>query len=236
MSEGERLQKVLARSGAAPSRRKAEVLIEAGRVTVEGQVAGLGDRVSPGAEVRLDGHVVSGAAAPVVYLFHKPPGVVSTAADPQGRPTVMQMVPRVPGLHTVGRLDRDSEGLLLLTTDGDLTLRLTHPRYEHRKRYRAWCREGTVSGEALAALRRGVELDDGPARADVARTAPGGCVIEIHDGRTRQVRRMLGAVGHEVIRLVRTRHGGIDLGELEPGAWRVPTAAERTVLGYDPSP
>lgn len=233
MSEGERVQKVLARAGAAPSRRKAEALIEAGRVTIDGETAALGARVPEGADVRLDGRPVRPEGAVTVYLLNKPPGVVATAHDPQGRPTVMDLVPSVPGLHTVGRLDLDSEGLLLLTTDGDLTMRLTHPRYGHRKRYRVWCREGAVPDEALARLRSGVELDDGPAAADVARAASGGCVIELHEGRNRQVRRMLRAVGFEVRRLVRTRHGGVSLGNLEPGAWREPTPPEWAALGYD---
>lgn len=234
MSEGDRLQKVLARAGVAPSRRKAEALIEQGRVTIDGRVATLGERVPPGVEVRLDGAVVRSPGRPVVFLLNKPPGVVATAHDPQGRPTALSLVPKVPGLHTVGRLDMDSEGLLLLTNDGELTLRLTHPRYEHAKRYRAWCRDGTLPGEALERLRRGVSLEDGPARADLARTAPGGCVIEIHEGRNRQVRRMLDAVGHPVARLLRIRHGGIELGDLAAGAWREPTRAERGALGYDP--
>lgn len=232
--EGERLQKVLARAGAAPSRRKAEGMIEAGRVTIDGRTATLGARVPPGAEVRLDGAVVPLATDAVVLLLHKPVGVVTTAHDPQGRRTVMDLVPAFPGLHSVGRLDRDSEGLLLLTNDGGLTVRLTHPRYEHRKRYRVWCAAGTVEGEALARMRRGVDLEDGLAVADVARRAPGGCLLEIHEGRTRQVRRMLEAVGHEVTRLLRTRHGPVELGDLAPGAWREASAEERAELGYDP--
>ena len=233
MSEGERLQQVLARAGAAPSRRKAEALIDAGRVTIDGAVAELGARVPPGAEVRLDGAEVQAADGPVVFLLHKPAGVVSTAHDPQGRPTVLGLVPRVPGLHTVGRLDMESEGLLLLTNDGELTLRLTHPRYGHHKRYRVWCRQGTLREPTLEKLRGGVDLDDGLAVADVAVAAPGGCVVEIHEGRNRQVRRMLQAVGQHVTRLLRTRQGDIDLGDLAAGAWREPTPAEWSALGYD---
>jgi 23S rRNA pseudouridine2605 synthase len=231
---GERLQKVLARAGAAPSRRKAEALVEAGRVTVDGAVARLGDRAPPGAEVRLDGRPVVAPTGRTVLLLHKPAGVVTTADDPQGRPTVTSLVPRRPGLHPVGRLDLDSEGLLLLTDDGDLTLRLTHPRYEHAKRYRVWCAEGTVDGAALRRLRRGVELHDGPARADAADTAPGGCTIELHEGRNRQVRRMLEAVGYTVERLLRTHVAGVELGDLAPGAWREATREELAGLGYDP--
>lgn len=231
---GERLQKVLARAGAAPSRRKAEALVEAGRVTVDGAVARLGDRVPPGAEVRLDGRPVVAPAGRTVLLLHKPAGVVTTTADPHGRPTVMSLVPGRPGLHPVGRLDLDSEGLLLLTDDGELTLRLTHPRYEHAKRYRVWCAEGTVDESALRRLRRGVELEDGPARADAARAAPGGCAIELHEGRNRQVRRMLEAVGYRVERLLRTHLSGVALGDLAPGAWREATPEELAALGYDP--
>lgn len=231
---GERVQKVLARAGAAPSRRKAEALIEAGRVTVDGVVARLGDRVPPGAEVRLDGRPVVAPPGRSVLLLHKPAGVVTTADDPQGRPTVMRLVPRRPGLHPVGRLDLDSEGLLLLTDDGDLTLRLTHPRYEHVKRYRVWCAEGPVDVGALRRLRRGVELEDGPARADAAHAAPGGCTIELHEGRNRQVRRMLAAVGYTVERLLRTHVSGVGLGDLAPGAWREATPEELARLGYDP--
>jgi 23S rRNA pseudouridine2605 synthase len=235
VSAGDRLQKWLARAGAAPSRRKAEALIEAGRVRVDGAVARLGQRVPPGAEVRLDGRVVTPHRAGRVIVLHKPRGVVSTAHDPHGRPTVLQLVPDLPGLHPVGRLDRDSEGLLLLTDDGELTLRLTHPRYEHRKRYRAWCRDGAPDAEGLARLRRGVELEDGPARADRVRPAPGGVWIELHEGRNRQVRRMLEAVGRPVERLLRTRVGPFELGDLPVGAWRDARPEERRALGYDPN-
>lgn len=234
MSTGDRVQKWLARAGAAPSRRKAEALIEAGRVRVDGTVARIGARVPPGAEVRLDGRVVAAPVAGRVIALHKPRGVVSTAHDPHGRPTVMELVPHVPGLHPVGRLDRDSEGLLLLTDDGELTLRLTHPRYEHRKRYRAWCRGGAPDAAGLERLRHGIELDDGPARADRVRPAAGGVWIDLHEGRTRQVRRMLEAVDRPVERLLRTRVGPIELGELRAGEWRDARPEERRALGYDP--
>ena len=169
MSSGDRVQKWLARAGAAPSRRKAEALIEAGRVSVDGAVVELGARVPDGAEVRLDGRLVAPPSTGRVLILHKPAGVVTTLHDPHGRPTVMELVPHVPGLHPVGRLDLDSEGLLLLTDDGALTQRLTHPSFEHRKRYRVWCRGGTPDADARARLRRGVELDDGFARADRVR-------------------------------------------------------------------
>lgn len=234
MSEGDRVQKWLARAGAAPSRRKAEGLIAAGRVTVDGRTVSLGDRVPAGGEVRLDGRIVAPPATGRVLLLHKPAGVVTTVRDPQGRPTVMDLVPAVAGLHPVGRLDLDSEGLLLLTDDGALTQRLTHPSFEHRKRYRVWCRGGTPDGAALERLSRGVELDDGPARADRVRAADGGAWIDLHEGRTRQVRRMFDAVGWPVERLLRTRVGPVQLGDLPAGAWRDARPGERRGLGYDP--
>ncbi len=231
---GERLQRFLARAGVAPSRRKAEAWIEAGRVTVDGAVATLGAKVPTGAEVRVDGTRVERAhGRPTVLLLHKPAGVLSAASDDRGRTTVLELAPRVPGLHPVGRLDLDSEGLILLTDDGDLTQRLTHPRYEHAKRYRVRCRQGTVDEGALGRLARGVRLDDGLARADAVRPAPGGCALVLHEGRNRQVRRMLAAVGYDVTRLLRTGVADLRLGSLKPGEWREATEEERRTLGYD---
>jgi len=226
---GQRLQKVLARAGVA-SRRKAEELIRAGRVTVNGRVAALGDVADPGDDVRLDGRPLPRPERSVTYLLHKPRGLVTTASDELGRPTVMDLVPAVPGLHPVGRLDLDSEGLLLLTTDGDLTLRLTHPRYRHEKEYRVWTDPPDVSDEALSRLTSGVTLEDGPARAERAERAPGGAVVVLREGRKRQVRRMLAAVGHEVVRLKRTRVAGLELGDLPVGRFRELTAAETAAL------
>ena len=229
MEGGQRLQKVLARAGVA-SRRKAEELIRAGRVTVNGRVAALGDVADPGDDVRLDGRPLPRPERSVTYLLHKPRGLVTTASDELGRPTVMDLVPAVPGLHPVGRLDLDSEGLLLLTTDGDLTLRLTHPRYRHEKEYRVWTDPPDVSDEALARLTSGVTLEDGQARAERAERAPGGAVVVLREGRKRQVRRMLAAVGHEVVRLKRTRVAGLELGDLPVGRFRELTAAETAAL------
>lgn len=229
---GERLQKLLARAGVA-SRRKAEELIEAGRVVVGGRVARLGDRAMPGEEVLVDGAPLATAPEQVTFLLNKPAGTVTTANDERGRPTVLDLVPRVAGLHPVGRLDLDSEGLLLLTTDGELTLQLTHPRYGHEKEYRVWCQQGTLSAAALATLERGVQLEDGPARALTARPATGGAVVVLGDGRKRQVRRMLAAVGYDVTRLLRTRLAGLELGDLPPGGYRRLTAGDLRALGYD---
>ncbi len=223
--DGERLQKILSRAGVA-SRRKAEELIRAGRVTLNGRVAGLGDRAGPGDDVRVDGQRVSRRVEHVTFLLNKPPGVVSTARDDRGRRTVLDLLPDLPGLHPVGRLDMDSEGLLLVTTDGDLTLRLTHPRYGHEKEYRLWCAQGTVEPPALAALASGVELDDGRARAAIASAAEGGCVLVLTEGRNRQARRMLEAVGYRVTRLVRIRQGPLRLGDLPSGRYRRLTERE----------
>lgn len=229
----ERLQRFLARAGVA-SRRKAEALIEAGRVRVDGEVAALGGKVRPGQRVTLDGAPVLPVASHRTFVLHKPPGVVSTAADDRGRRTVLDLLPPIPGLHPVGRLDLESEGLLLLTTDGDLTLRLTHPRFGQAKTYRAWCVGGDVSAEACRRLRAGVPLDDGPARALQARPAAGGAVVVLGDGRKRQLRRMLEAVGSPVQRLLRTHVGNLALGDLAPGAYRELTEGDLQRLGYTP--
>lgn len=217
---GERLQKLLSRAGVA-SRRKAEGMILEGRVTVNGRVAQLGDRAVPEDEVCLDGRPVERDREHVSYLLNKPPGVVCSVSDEHGRRTVLDLLPAVPGLHPVGRLDMDSEGLLIVTTDGDLTLRLTHPRYGHEKEYRLWCERGTVDDDALARLRAGVELDDGPARAIKARPAEGGCVLVLVEGRNRLARRMLEAVGYRVGRLRRIRLGSLRLGDLPLSRFRL---------------
>lgn len=217
--EGDRLQKFLARLGVA-SRRGVEELIRQGRVTVNGRPAQLGMRVKGGEEILVDGQAVGEMKAAATYMLNKPPGVLTTARDERGRKTVMDLVPAVPGLHPVGRLDLDSEGLLLLTTDGELTLRLTHPRYRHRKTYRVWCNQGTVHPEALRRFERGIELEDGISRALEARPEPGGCLLVLGEGRKRQVRRMLAAEGFEVTRLLRTRIGRLELGDLPPGSFR----------------
>ncbi|WP_018467557.1 pseudouridine synthase [Calidithermus timidus] len=229
-----RLQQFLARAGIA-SRRKAEELIRAGRVSVNGQVASLGLSVGEGDVVRLDGERVRLPQKKVVIALHKPAGVTTTKRDRHAERTVYQLVPDVPGLHPVGRLDRESEGLLLLTNDGDLTQRLTHPRYGVRKVYRAWCRGGELSQAACRKLVEGVELDDGLARAIEAKPVSGGVRLVMAEGRKREVRRMLKAVGYPVERLVRTRIGMLELGELKPGEWRYLGPEEISALTAEPS-
>ncbi|HZJ08220.1 MAG TPA: pseudouridine synthase [Trueperaceae bacterium] len=231
---GERLQKLLARAGVA-SRRKAEELISAGRVSVNGLTARLGDRAAADDDVRLDGEPLLATGRPVTYLLNKPPGYVTTANDERGRPTVFELVPRAPGLHAVGRLDLESEGLLLLTTDGELTLRLTHPRYGHEKEYRVWCDQGELAPAATARLTAGVILEDGLARALAAQPAAGGALIVLGEGRKRQVRRMVTAVGYDVARLQRTRVAGLELGDVGLGEWRTLDLSDFKALGYNPA-
>jgi 23S rRNA pseudouridine2605 synthase len=226
---GERLQKVLASRGWG-SRRTCEELIAAGRVTVNGEVAQLGRRVDVEHDhVEVDGAPVGIRPELVHYLLNKPAGVVSTASDPEGRPTVVQLVPDEPRVFPVGRLDADTEGLLLLTNDGELANRLAHPSHGVEKEYLATVvtRGGSVSAGAIRRLREGIELDDGPtAPARVSQPSPGVLRITIHEGRNRQVRRMCEAVGHPVTRLVRTRIGPLRDRRLRPGTWRLLTAAE----------
>ncbi|MBM3684409.1 MAG: rRNA pseudouridine synthase [Actinobacteria bacterium] len=216
----ERVQKVLARIGVG-SRRAVEELVVEGRVLVNGRTAELGDRVDPEVDrVTVDGVPIGIRPGLVHYLLNKPTGVVTTADDPQGRPTVLGLVPAAPRVHPVGRLDLDSEGLLLLTNDGDLTHRLTHPSFGVDKEYLAWV-EGRPGRAALRSLREGVELEDGrTAPARVSTVEPDVLRIVIHEGRNRQVRRMCAAVGHPVRRLVRVRIGPIVDRALPPGSWR----------------
>ena len=234
MADAERVQKVLARAGFG-SRRQAEELVRAGRVTVDGAVARLGDRVdAASASVCVDGVPVPTAPDLVYYLLHKPARVVTTAHDPEGRPTVVDLVPGDPRVFPVGRLDYDTAGLLLLTNDGRLAQLLAHPRHGVAKTYLAEVVGAPTRGE-LRRLREGVELEDGPtapARARVVDTLGDAAAVEltIHEGRTRQVRRMLEALGHPVTRLVRTRIGPIHDDRLRPGAWRHLTVAEVRAL------
>ncbi len=227
MPTGERLQKVLAERGWG-SRRACEDLIAAGRVMVNGEVAVLGRRVEPARDrVEVDGVPVGLRPDLVYYLLNKPAGVVTTASDTHGRTTVVDLVPDQPRVFPVGRLDLETEGLLLLTNDGDLAHHLTHPSHGIEKEYLAEVAGGSVAAGKLRALREGVELDDGvTAPAKVAQPSPGVLRITIHEGRNRQVRRMCEAVGHPVRRLVRVRIGPLRDQQLAPGAWRLLTADE----------
>ena len=224
--EGDRLQKVLARVGIG-SRRVCEDLIAEGRVLVDGEVAVLGRRIDVETVlIEVDGAPVGVRPDLVHYLLNKPAGVVTTADDPQGRPTVVGMVPTEPRVFPVGRLALDTEGLLLLTNDGELTHRLTHPSFGVEKEYVAEVL-GEPSRGALRRLREGIELDDGttaPARA--ALLDPSVLRLTIHQGRNRQVRRMCEAIGHPVVRLIRTRIGPLADRSLAPGAWRELTGDE----------
>jgi 23S rRNA pseudouridine2605 synthase len=227
---GERLQKVLARAGFG-ARRVCDELIADGRVAVNGAVAELGRRVDPDHDrVEVDGVPIGVRPDLVHYLLNKPRGVVTTASDPQGRPTVVQLVPAEPRVFPVGRLDADTEGLLLLTNDGELAHRLTHPSFGVEKEYLAEV-EGSPSRASLRRLREGIELDDGiTAPAKVALVEPTVLRVVIHEGRNRQVRRMCDAIGHPVVRLVRTRIGPLRDPALRPGAWRALDLAELRAL------
>jgi 23S rRNA pseudouridine2605 synthase len=222
-----RLAKYLAHAGVA-SRRRAEKLVAAGRVTVGGQVVTDPARDVDGRSgVAIDGDPVGGAEERVVYALHKPPGVVSTARDPGGNPTVVSLVDDPRRLYPVGRLDQDASGLILLTNDGELANRLTHPRYEVPKGYRVEVTGGPVKEASLRRLREGVELEDGmTAPAKVRALDAQTLELTIHEGRNRQVKRMCEAVGHRVTRLQRTRFGPLSLGDLELGKARKLTAAE----------
>lgn len=213
-----RLNAFLSRAGVA-SRRRADELIKAGRVTVNGEPGQLNTVVGARDRVEVDGAGVERQRLRYV-LLHKPAGVVTTAHDPQRRRTVVELVPGKPRVVPVGRLDADTTGALLLTNDGQLAHRLAHPRYGVEKTYVAEV-EGTPDEEALQRLREGVELDDGltaPARA--RNVAPGRVELVLHEGRKHQVKRMLAAVGHPVIRLHRSVYAGLTLEGLEPGDYR----------------
>jgi 23S rRNA pseudouridine2605 synthase len=219
-AEGDRLQKVLARAGFG-SRRVCENMIEDGIVRVNGEVAVLGRRVDVDHDVvEVDGVPIGVKPGLVHYLLNKPRGTVTTASDPQGRPIVVDLVPPEPRIFPVGRLDVDTEGLLLLTNDGNLAHRLTHPSFGIEKEYIAQV-EGAPSRGALRRLREGIELEDGvtaPAKASLVE--PNVIRLVIHEGRNRQVRRMCEAIGHPVVRLVRTRIGPLRDPNLRPGSWR----------------
>ena len=221
LPQGERLQKVLAATGYG-SRRVCEDLIAAGRVTVNGETAILGRRVDADADrVEVDGAPIGVRPGLVYYLLNKPVGVITTAHDTHGRQTVLELVPTEPRVFSVGRLDVDTEGLLLMTNDGQLANRIAHPSHGIEKEYLVEVSGGRVSAGAMRSLRDGVELEDGiTAPARVSQPDVGVLRLVIHEGRNRQVRRMCEAVGHPVHRLVRTRIGPLSDRTLRPGSWR----------------
>jgi len=219
-----RLNAFLARAGVA-SRRRADELIKAGRVTVNGVPGQLNTDVGADDRVAVDGEEVASQRLRYV-LLHKPAGVLTTARDPRGRPTVVELVPDEPRVVPVGRLDADTTGALLLTNDGPLAHRLAHPRYGVEKTYVAEV-EADPDEAALQRLRDGVELDDGPtAPAKARRLGPGRVELVLHEGRKHQVKRMLAAVGSPVTRLHRSAYAGLMLEGLQPGSWRELEPAE----------
>ena len=226
-----RLNAYLARAGVA-SRRKADELIKAGRVRVNGEPGQLNTFVQTTDTVEVDGAPVAKQRL-AHLLLHKPAGVVTTASDPQGRRTVVELVPREPRVVPVGRLDVETTGALLLTNDGPLSHRLAHPRYGVEKTYVAEV-EGAPTKATIAKLEEGVDLDDGPTAPAKARLiAKNRIELTIHEGRNRQVRRMLEAVGHPVVHLHRSTYAGLTLEGLEPGQWRElePSEVERLRVG-----
>ncbi len=231
----ERLQKYLARCGVA-SRRASERIIVDGRVRVNGSIAReLGTTVNPDLDrIEVDGQPIMPPATLTYVALHKPLGVVSTASDPQGRPTVLDYVDLSTRLYPVGRLDYDSEGLIVLTDDGDLAMHVTHPRHIVEKEYRAFVR-GDVSDAELRQLARGVDLDGSltaPATFERLDLVPDGVWLRVvlREGRNRQIRRMAETVGLDVQRLVRVRIGSLHLGPLLPGTWRPLRASEVDAL------
>lgn len=229
MNEEQRVQKLLAAAGVG-SRRACEELIAQGRVAVDGRTVSLGDKAKADQRVTVDGELVNTDPSRIYFLLNKPRGYVTTASDPQGRPTVIDLVPSEPRVFPVGRLDQDTEGLLLLTNDGELTNRLLHPRYGVHKTYVAKVR-GTVPRRALKMMQDGIELDDGLARAVNAKVigeASGESLVEVvvAEGRKREVRRMMGAAQLRVERLARVKLGSLELGDISPGKFRPLTGKE----------
>jgi 23S rRNA pseudouridine2605 synthase len=231
LPQGDRLQKVLARHGFG-SRRVCEEMIAEGRVTVNDVVAELGRRVDVETDrIEVDGAPVGVRPGLVHYLVNKPTGVVTTSSDTHGRPIIVDLVPAEPRVFAVGRLDVETEGLILLTNDGDLANLVAHPSHGVEKEYLVEVDGGEVAGNRLARMRDGVELEDGiTAPAKVSQLEPGVLRITIHEGRNRQVRRMCEAIGHPVRRLVRVRIGPISDRTLRPGQWRELTLEELRAL------
>lgn len=232
-----RLQKFMADAGVA-SRRKCEEYISAGCVKVNGAVAEIGCTVEPGDKVEFDGRLLTAKTERVVIMLNKPQGVVCTCSDPEGRKTVIDYVKDLPyRLYNVGRLDYDSEGLILLTNDGDLAYRMTHPKFEMDKTYHVVC-SGTLDQRDISRLQSGITLDDGvtsPAQVNnlqIRRDGKSELDITIHEGRNRQVRRMIAAVGKETLLLRRIKEGPLELAELKTGQWRFLT--EQEIMTLDP--
>jgi len=241
--EPERLQKIMARAGHG-SRRACERIIEEGRVTVDGKIASLGDKADPESQtIRVDGAPIPRPQPRAYILVNKPRGVITTTSDPQGRRTVLDLVdtPQNKGrdtrLYPVGRLDVDSEGLVLLTNDGPLTQHLTHPKFGHARVYRVLV-DGEPTEETLDRWRRGLTLDGRMTRFDKVtvdgrRREQTWLRVTVHEGRKHLVRRMVIALGHPAVRLVRTQMGPLQLGDLARGKWRYLTAAEVRSLRRD---
>ncbi len=227
-----RLQKILSEAGVA-SRREGERLLREGRVTVNGRVAGIGDKADPFRDhVKVDGRRIHAPAASRVYLLlHKPKNFVTTAEDPEGRPTVLDLIKaKRPRLFPVGRLDYDAEGFLLLTNDGELAYRLSHPSFEIPRTYRVKVK-GQPTPEVIRRLSRGIPLEDGPTAPcriiPLEQTAENAWVeMTLHEGRNRQVKRMWEKMGYPVLKIKRIRFGGLSLGKLRPGEYRPLRPAE----------
>ena len=222
----QRLQKLMSAAGHC-SRRQAEELLRQGRVEVNGRIAGLGDQADPQIDrIYVDGSPLATVIAERVLLLNKPPGVISSCHDPQGRETVLDLIPADlrRGLHPVGRLDADSRGALLLSNQGELTLKLTHPRYAHSKTYRVTVR-GTPDQSKLQRWRQGIELDGSrtlPASVKLLHSQREQSTLEVilREGRNRQIRRIASLLGHSVVDLQRTAIGGLALGSTAEGCWR----------------
>ncbi|HTX91400.1 MAG TPA: pseudouridine synthase [Anaerolineales bacterium] len=236
----ERLQKILARSGYG-SRRSCEEIISAGRVRVNGRPAGLGDKADPAVDkIVVDGRQLKAAEELTYVALYKPRGVLSTVSEPDGRTAVRDLIPLPGTLYPVGRLDFDSEGLILMTNDGDLANRLTHPRYEHEKEYRVLVATHP-DGNQLATWRRGVVLEDGyrtqPAEVYVESKYGKGAWLRVtlKEGRKRQIREMGALTGLPVVRIIRVRIGDLHLGNLKPKQWRVLTPQEVEGLKRPPA-
>lgn len=236
----ERLQKVLAAAGIA-SRRECEKIILAGRVKVNGEViTKLGSKVNAKDKLEVDGRLVQQKEPKVYLILNKPAGYVTTVKDPEGRKKVLDLIKNIPyRIYPVGRLDYSTEGLLLFTNDGEFAQSLTHPANKIVKTYQALVK-GVPGAETLKLIRQGIALDDGitaPAKARIVQVIGGNALIEIsiHEGKNRQVRRMMDAVGHPVINLVRTRIGNLELGSLKKGEYRILISAEINQLKSAPA-